>query len=101
MISVDIFGNILKCDFQLDQLDIVLKGLFEFISNYIQLDVQYILKINVTYEVDNMGFSPTYTIKIKDINEFNKFINSDYKEILSDINLDRNRIKYIYSSNHP
>jgi hypothetical protein len=90
MILLDILGNILQSDLQIDQLENALKNAYTFMGGIIQLNVQYSLEFVVNYEVD-VGFSTFRFVYIKDTDELNTFISSGHEDILSRIN-DRRRL---------
>jgi hypothetical protein len=92
MIKLEILGYILQTDFQISELDIVFKGVFRFISNFIELGVQYSLNFYVCFDVDP-GYSPQYTFTLRDVNDLNKFISLDCEEIFTEIK------HYLISSN--
>lgn len=90
--------GILHSDFSLDDLEIVLKGLYTFIAGYIQVDVKYLLTFNFSF-CENDGFSIWQEIKLKGIDDFNRFITSDYEDILSQINNPGNRVGRLCKDN--
>lgn len=87
----------LKTDYSLEELDIVLKGTCKFISGFIQVGVQYRITFNLCFSV-NEGRSFDHIIKLKDVNELNRFVNSDYQGILTRVNFYRSVIKGWYPS---
>src|SRR5690242_5729209 len=99
MIYIDIFGYTLETNLNLNVLNIDLNGLFIFLSNFIELNVNYSLNFKLVSEEDTIQTIHNF-IRIKSLNGLNIFIskdNSTYKDVLYSINLYRNVIQNLYS----
>lgn len=90
--------GVLQTDYSVHELDIILKSTLRFLSGFMVQGVQYGITFNLCFTV-NAGRSFHHIVKLKDISEFNRFINSDYLGILTQINYHRNDMKRIYLDN--